>query len=188
MFPGHRLRRWTLMRSSWARRHRQGSIVVRQSRQRGARPRCGRPGAGLRASQAAHELERMYHSSSGTETTHQCILQRLRSGTSARGRRPGPMPTSGSQTCERRCAGRFHFPWGNDQILDRPGVPSVALAGGRAAEALGPLGNIPVWRFCKVAYGVLTLMSMVMVRSSDGTHPSSIRTHLATPPGPARQC
>ena len=27
-----------------------------------------------------------------------------------------------------------------------------------------------------------------MLPSSDGTHPSSIRTHRATPPGPARQC
>ena len=31
-------------------------------------------------------------------------------------------------------------------------------------------------------------MSMVMLSSSDGTHPSSIRTHRATPPGPTRQC
>ena len=35
-----------------------------------------------------------------------------------------------------------------DQALDRHGVLSVALVGDCAAEALGPPGNIPAWRFC----------------------------------------
>ena len=63
-----------------------------------------------------------------------------------------------AQVCKRRCAGRFHFSWRNDQTLDRPGVLSVALAGDRAAEALSPPGNVADWRFCN-AYSVSAKVS-----------------------------